>query len=46
MSAFAKATADTFLSDSERKVAEREGFEPLWPNNLKASLNVLLCCYE
>jgi hypothetical protein len=28
MSAFAKATTDTFLSDSERKVAEREGFEP------------------
>ena len=28
MSAFAKATGDTFLSDSERKVAEEEGFEP------------------
>ena len=28
MSAFAKAAGDTFLSDSERKVAEEEGFEP------------------
>ena len=28
MPAFAKASADTFLSDSERKVAEEEGFEP------------------
>jgi hypothetical protein len=25
---FAKAREDTFLSDSERKVAERGGFEP------------------
>ena len=27
-------------------MAEREGFEPLRPDNLKASLNVLLSCYE
>jgi hypothetical protein len=28
------------------KMAEREGFEPLRPNNRKASWSVLLCCYE
>ena len=27
-------------------MAEREGFEPLRPNNRKASWSVLLCCYE